>query len=537
MRQKRRIIRKYGLWVLDLACIILTYYLATKVRYHDGARMNSRTVHYLVCVIFCMVSTVYSFLIDWNRSLLHRGKFQELMAVIKYMLMMLIAGSTIVFLLHWGVDISRQVIINFVWMNLILTYVAHLGFKKFLLRYFRGERQVSKLIVVAQKSLMEKTLHSLLDHEDSALQIVGAAYVDEGASGEESADIADSAQISDKISDDLKEVAERTDDDDAAANTTGATKSSETVAVGSDVAAENAADASRPEYMHDEILGIPVYAGFRKLTEAMVQIPFDEVLVNAPDKDMEKLQEIVDGFEDMGVDCHFVLRMPDRKESLSRMETFKGYDVVTYTMNRHSVKKLMIKRLFDIIGGIVGLVITGVLCIVLIPAIKMDSPGPVFFSQTRIGKNGRRFKIWKFRSMYQDAEARLKDLLKDNEMNGLMFKMKDDPRVTRVGGFIRRTSLDEFPQFWNVLKGDMSLVGTRPPTAKEFEQYNEHYRRRLQMTPGLTGMWQVSGRSDIEDFDEVVKLDLYYIDHWSLSLDFKILLETVGAVFTHKGAK
>jgi exopolysaccharide biosynthesis polyprenyl glycosylphosphotransferase len=219
------------------------------------------------------------------------------------------------------------------------------------------------------------------------------------------------------------------------------------------------------------------------------------------------------------------------------METFKGYDVVTYTMNRHSVKKLMIKRLFDIIGGIVGLVITGVLCIVLIPAIKMDSPGPVFFSQTRIGKNGRRFKIWKFRSMYQDAEARLKDLLKDNEMNGLMFKMKDDPRVTRVGGFIRRTSLDEFPQFWNVLKGDMSLVGTRPPTAKEFEQYNEHYRRRLQMTPGLTGMWQVSGRSDIEDFDEVVKLDLYYIDHWSLSLDFKILLETVGAVFTHKGAK
>ncbi len=118
-----------------------------------------------------------------------------------------------------------------------------------------------------------------------------------------------------------------------------------------------------------------------------------------------------------------------------------------------------------------------------------------------------------------------------------MFKMENDPRVTKVGKFIRRTSLDEFPQFWNVLKGDMSLVGTRPPTEKEFEQYDEHYRRRLSMTPGLTGMWQVSGRSNIDDFDEVVKLDLYYIDNWSLTLDFKILLQTVGVVFAHKGAK
>ena len=139
--------------------------------------------------------------------------------------------------------------------------------------------------------------------------------------------------------------------------------------------------------------------------------------------------------------------------------------------------------------------------------------------------------------MYQDAEARKKDLLKQNEMNGLMFKMEDDPRVTKVGAFLRKTSLDEFPQFLNVLKGDMSLVGTRPPTEKEFEQYNEHYRRRISMTPGLTGMWQVSGRSDITDFDEVVRLDLEYIDNWSLTLDLKILLQTVGVLFSHRGAK
>ena len=145
--------------------------------------------------------------------------------------------------------------------------------------------------------------------------------------------------------------------------------------------------------------------------------------------------------------------------------------------------------------------------------------------------------MYKFRSMYINAEERKKELMAQNEVKGLMFKMDNDPRITKVGAFLRKTSLDEFPQFLNVLKGDMSLVGTRPPTEDEFEQYDEHYRRRLSMTPGLTGMWQVSGRSEISDFDEVVRLDLQYIDNWSLTLDFKILLQTVIVVLGHRGAK
>ena len=139
--------------------------------------------------------------------------------------------------------------------------------------------------------------------------------------------------------------------------------------------------------------------------------------------------------------------------------------------------------------------------------------------------------------MYIDAEERKKELMAQNEVEGLMFKMENDPRITKVGRFIRKTSIDELPQFWNVLIGDMSLVGTRPPTEDEFEKYNLHYRRRLSMTPGLTGMWQVSGRSDIDNFDDVVKLDLKYIDNWSLTLDIKILLQTILVVFTGKGSK
>ena len=154
----------------------------------------------------------------------------------------------------------------------------------------------------------------------------------------------------------------------------------------------------------------------------------------------------------------------------------------------------------------------------------------------RVGKNGRRFKIYKFRSMYMDAEERKKELMSQNEMEGLMFKMENDPRVTKVGKFIRKTSIDELPQFWNILKGEMSLVGTRPPTEDEFLQYEGYHRRRLNMTPGLTGLWQVSGRSDTKNFEEIVAMDVEYIDNWSLKEDIKILFKTVGVVLKGKGA-
>ena len=274
-----------------------------------------------------------------------------------------------------------------------------------------------------------------------------------------------------------------------------------------------------------------------KLVNTVVTYQIDDVVFKLPGQGQKALFELITDFEDMGANCHYALDVPTGARGNATMEMFGEMFMATYTLRTQSTWQLVMKRVMDICGAVVGLILCGIISIFLIPAIKLDSPGPAIFSQIRIGKNGRRFKFYKFRSMYIDAEERKKELMKNNEMDGLMFKMEDDPRITKVGKFIRKTSLDEFPQFWNVLVGDMSLVGTRPPTEDEFNKYNGHYKRRLMMTPGITGLWQVSGRSSITDFDEVVKLDLEYIDNWSLLGDIKILFKTVISVIKRDGAE
>jgi exopolysaccharide biosynthesis polyprenyl glycosylphosphotransferase len=283
--------------------------------------------------------------------------------------------------------------------------------------------------------------------------------------------------------------------------------------------------------------GIKVTADGSDVLDVARQMPLDEAFVNLPDTDKGYVKKIIYELESMGVVCHYNIDIIDDGQKEITIDSFAGYTVMSYSLNHFDYRRMMIKRVIDIVGGLVGILITAVLTPFVALAIRLDSPGPIFFAQTRIGKNGRRFKIYKFRSMYVDAEERKKELEAQNEMSGLMFKMENDPRITKVGKFLRKTSIDELPQFWNILKGDMSLVGTRPPTEDEFEQYNSHYRRRISMTPGLTGLWQISGRSDISDFDEVVKLDLEYIDNWSVGLDIKILFKTVGAVLRGRGSK
>ena len=233
----------------------------------------------------------------------------------------------------------------------------------------------------------------------------------------------------------------------------------------------------------------------------------------------------------------------------SIVEKVNGFNVITYASNYASPLQLFIKRVMDIFGGILGSLIALIIMLIVGPIIKSKSPGPIIYKQERIGQNGKRFKLYKIRSMYMDADERKKEFLAQNRVSdGMMFKLDFDPRIignevlpdgtkkTGIGEFIRKYSLDEFPQFWNVLKGDMSIVGTRPPTVDEWEKYKYHHRARLAFRPGVTGMWQVSGRSNITDFEEVVRLDTEYIEHWSIGLDCRIILKTVKDMFSGKGA-
>ena len=192
------------------------------------------------------------------------------------------------------------------------------------------------------------------------------------------------------------------------------------------------------------------------------------------------------------------------------------------------------KRILDIFGAIIGLAITGFIAIPVAIAMQFDDPGSIFYSQVRCGFDGKPFRIWKFRSMIADADRQ--QHLVENQATGHIFKNEDDPRITRVGRFLRRTSLDEFPQFWNVLKGEMSLVGTRPPTVEEVAMYEDHHFKRLKVKPGITGEWQVKGRSMILDFEDIVKMDLNYQRKWSFFYDLNLILLTIAVVIARKGA-
>lgn len=283
--------------------------------------------------------------------------------------------------------------------------------------------------------------------------------------------------------------------------------------------------------------GIPVVANIDTLLDYVRKNVVDGLFIDLP-QEFPLPNKIMDTCISMGVSVHIGLLRSDYNANEQIVEKIGGYTVLTRSVQIATARQLFVKRLIDICAGLAGVVITGICFLFVAPAIYIASPGPIFFTQTRVGKNGRKFKIYKFRSMYMDAEERKKELMAQNKIaDGMMFKMDDDPRIIKgIGHFIRDYSIDELPQLWNVLKGEMSLIGTRPPTVEEYEKYDYHHKIRLSIKPGITGMWQVSGRSNITDFEQVVALDASYITDWSLGLDFKILLKTVKVVLGKEGA-
>lgn len=467
--KKYKIIETYGVLLLDILCIAVSYLVAFQMRFgaaRDASDGNWLQV-YIVCVAVCLL---YNTVTDSYHHFFKRGFYEEALNVIRYHVFLFVVVSAGMYVFRMELEFSRLFLGYFVVLDAVFTYVARLAFKKYMRVVYRRSSGSDKLLLVTTQDLLGKLLDSIEEDQGWSYELNGIALLD-------------------------------------------------------------------AERIGERIRNIPVVSGRKNLVDAARQGAFDIALFCCPEEPIQNLEMLIQSLLAMGMVCHNCAERLNIEAPNVSAGSFAAIPVITYSMTGIDYRRRAVKRVIDIVGSLVGLLFTAVFTPFVAFAIKLDSPGPVFFSQIRIGKNGRRFRMYKFRSMYVDAETRKQELMQQNEVDGLMFKLERDPRITRVGAFLRRTSIDELPQFWNVLRGDMSLVGTRPPTEDEFEQYNIYYKRRLSMTPGLTGMWQVSGRSDIRDFDEVVRLDLSYIDDWSLSTDLKILLQTIGVVLSGRGSK
>ena len=467
MYQKKSNLQNLIIISIDCLVLVLSLGIANYIRHQKFFKgLNNPTDMKVLIAIFLVVINLFK---NWYKKMLLRGPFQELLETIKMNLVTL-AGATFALYFTRVIDeYSRKVLVYFVFIDVILMFLVHQLYKKYLPIFYKVAGNARQLLLVASAREAEALAAEMKSIKDYSYQIKGIILLD----GEEK-----------------------------------------------------------------EVGGIPVVAPGKELIEYCLTASLDEVIICTDRQTQEERKEDLENLAAMGLTIHLQVPVLELTEAPQRiLSQFGQFHTITYANKVAPFGQLMLKRLIDIAGAFAGSLALLVLTVVLTPVIKLDSPGPVFFAQKRVGRNGRIFKMYKFRSMYTDAEERKKELMARNEMDGLMFKMEDDPRITRVGKFLRKTSLDEFPQFINILRGDMSLVGTRPPTLDEFEHYQSYHKKRLSFRPGLTGMWQVSGRSDITDFEEIVRLDVEYIDNWSVSLDLKILIKTVLAVFSKSGAR
>lgn len=469
--KKKDLPNKY-LLLVDLSCIILSFLLATWLRYGKITRYWFYNAYGWSSIFIILLYIVIYYLYDTYSKLFKRGFFDELIAVIKINSILAVTATAIMFLFQEGAAYSRLFFFYFFILNIGISYIARQYYKVLLLAVYKKSDSSYKFMIVTTSDQASDVLKQMRSEHEWEFQITYLTILDKHLVGE-------------------------------------------------------------------KIDGIEVRADSFNMFEVAKHQVLDGVFIHlSNDFALQmNLEEIITIFENMGITVNLSINTFGLKIHEKIIQDMSGYPVLTFSSRMFSEKQLRLKRLVDIVGGLTGCIITLILSLFIAPAIIIESPGPVIFSQVRVGKNGRRFRIYKFRSMYSDAEIRKLELLPQNEMNGFMFKIKDDPRITKVGKFLRKTSLDEFPQFFNILKGDMSLVGTRPPTEDEFLQYEGRHKRRLALKSGLTGLWQVSGRSDISDFEEVVKLDLDYIDKWSLLLDAKIILKTIWVVLFGRGSR
>ena len=465
---------------MDLCCIVIAFILADWFRHEAIINLYTDEIYRNTIIFIVLLDLCVSVVSESYKGVLKRGYYLEFNAVLKQTIIAELGTGLYLFSIDNGHNFSRIVLYLMGIIYTGLTYLTRILWKKHLKSKMAEEGERS-LYIVTNENSAEDVIRNVRENNYNLYDINGLVIIDKDMTG-------------------------------------------------------------------SWISGIPVVAELKDASAYICQKWVDEVFINV-DEDYPFPQELMDELLEMGMVVHRNLaKIKSMQGQRQMIETVGGYTVLTTSMNFATDRQAFAKRTLDIVGGLVGCILTGIIYIFIGPAIYISSPGPIFFSQVRIGQNGKPFKMYKFRSMYMDAEERKAELMAQNKMSdGRMFKLDFDPRVignkilpdgrkkTGVGEFIRKTSLDEFPQFWNVLKGDMSLAGTRPILQDELEQYELHHRARIATKPGITGMWQVSGRSNITDFEEVVRLDTEYITKWNFGLDIKILLQTVKTVLKREG--
>jgi len=475
-------LKHWDFMVIELLCIQISFVLAYFFRHGRWDMWINES--YRNMALFLLVDDIcVIYFIETFKNILKRGPYKELMYAFRHTAIVIFLAIFYLYFTKQSEEISRVTMFYCGLIHLALSYVTRMLRKLHISRKMKKKGDRS-LVIVATKERAEEVIKSIQNHNYEFYKITGVIIID----------------------------------DDGSFGT--------------------------------EVAGVPIVTDFIHAPEYVCKEWVDEVFVVSK-LDNPEIIRVVQRISETGVTLHLSLadltHIDDRPQI---MEEIADQDVITTSIGYATTRQLFTKRIFDIIGGIIGSVATIILAVIFGPIIMLSSPGGIFFTQERIGMNGKKFRMIKFRTMHKDAEDRKKELMEQNNVqDGMMFKMDFDPRIignrvlpdgtkkTGIGQFMRKHSIDEFPQFFNVLLGQMSLVGTRPPTVDEWEKYQLHHRARLATKPGITGMWQVSGRSDITDFEEVVKLDIQYIEKWSLGLDIKLILKTIGVMLSGKGAK
>ena len=487
---------RVGLFFSNLFSIIISFLIAYLSRFgwdpSDVAfrHLKDSTVFLYLLLSFLIIFTFYRY----NPITAKRGILRHIKAAFLTNIFMAIIFSTIVYTTHISDSIPRLFFGTFFSINFSISFsclfLIHLIKRQYL------EHHTKKTIIITDNSSLEKAVYDIQKLNSEDCEIIGITSL----SGKQ-ADRFYKVKI---LSSNLK---------------TQPSKDTES-------------SSKNPALESIKLKELSL-----STLEYVKRHQVDLVIFSVNHLVRRKIEHLIEAFSEMGIDSLITIDSFAIETLETKLEDFGTTNVIRLSPRLFTDGELLLKRLMDIAGALVGCFICILFGIIVAPLIFLEDPGPIIFKQKRVGRNGKFFYIYKFRSMYQDAEAKLQTLKDQNEMQGFMFKMKNDPRITKIGKILRKPSNDELPQFFNVLEGSMSLIGTRPPTVDEDSQYSAHHKRRISIKPGITGLWQVSGRSEITDFEEIVRLDCFYIDHWSITGDIKILLKTFAAVFTGKGSE